>query len=429
MRTLIKGGRVIDPSNDKDGQYDILIEDERIVKVNKDINESVDKTINAKGCWVVPGFIDLHVHLREPGYEHKETIKTGSASAAKGGFTTICAMPNTNPIIDNEYLVEYVKMKAEKEAVVNVLPIGAITKEQKGEELANIGNMAKAGICAISEDGHTVMNGALYKKAMTYGKMFGLPVFAHCEDKNLVGKGAMNAGDKALSLGLPGIGTDVEDVIISRDIILAEKTGVKLHLCHMSTEGSVKLLKRAKEDKVDVTGEICPHHFTLTDEDIMDFDTNYKMNPPLRTKKDVEALKQALQEDIIDIIATDHAPHHIDDKNKPFGEAAFGIVGLETAVPLTITELVKKEYITPSQMVAKMSLNPANRIGIDKGTLSEGKMADITIINPEQEYTIKCNTFASKGKNSPFDNKDVQGMVIYTLVSGEVIYEVDNDLD
>jgi dihydroorotase len=423
MKILIKNGRLIDPANGKDDNFDVLIEEQIIRKVEKNIDEDVDKIIDAKGLWVVPGLIDVHVHLREPGFEHKETIKTGSDSAAKGGFTTICAMPNTNPVIDNEYMVEYVKMKAEKEAKVNIFQIGAITKGQKGEELANIGNMAKAGICGISEDGHTVMNAALYKKAMTYAKMFDLLVFAHCEDKNLVGKGVMNAGEKALGLGLAGISNDVEDVIISRDIILAEKTGVKLHICHVSTAGGVKLIERAKEDGIDVTAEVCPHHFILTDEDIEGFDTNFKMNPPLRAQSDVEALIQGLKNNTIEIIATDHAPHHYDEKNGTFDEAAFGIVGLETAVPLTLSELVDKGILTPRQMIEKMSLNPARRLGIDKGNLAEGKIADITLIDPEETYAIDCQKFVSKSKNSPFHGREVKGKVKMTLVAGQIVYE------
>ncbi|TCK92383.1 dihydroorotase [Natranaerovirga hydrolytica] len=423
MKTLIKNGHVIDPATHKEGAYDILIEGDKIAKVEKNIQEEADKVIDANNAWVVPGLIDMHVHLREPGFEHKETIKTGSKSGAKGGFTTICTMPNTNPIIDNEYMVEYLNLKASRDSAINILPIGSVTKGQKGEELANIGNMAKAGICGISEDGHTVMNAGIYKKAMTYSKMFDLIVFAHCEDKDLVGKGVMNAGDKALSLGLAGISNDVEDVITSRDIILARQTGTKLHLCHISTKGSLKLLERAKEDKIDVTGEVCPHHFILTDEDVDGFDTNYKMNPPLRSKVDVEALKEGLKKDIIDIIATDHAPHHYDEKNTTFDEAPFGIVGLETAVPLTITALVNKGIITPKQMVEKMSYNPAKRLGLDKGSLAEGKTADITIINPNKKHTIDVNTFVSKGKNSPFHNYEVRGMVTHTMVSGKVVFE------
>lgn len=423
MKLLIKNGRVIDPATKTDGNYDILIENDKIIKISENIKETADKIIKADDYWVVPGLIDIHVHLREPGFEYKETIKTGSESAAKGGFTTICCMPNTNPVTDNEYIVSYIKMKAEKESLVNILPIGAVTKGQKGEELANIGNMKEVGICAISEDGHTVMNTTLYKKGMTYAKMFDLPVFAHCEDKYLAGKGSINAGEMAIRLGLTGVSSDVEDIITSRDIILADKTGCKLHLCHVSTKGSVKIIKFAKDNGIDVTAEVTPHHFTLIDEDIKDYNTNYKMNPPLRSKEDVLALKQALKDNIIEIIATDHAPHHYDDKNKPFEDAAFGIVGLETAVPLTITELVNQDILTPIQMIEKMSYNPAKRLGIDRGTLQEGKIADITIINPKEKYKIDRKSFASKSKNTPFHNREVQGKVTHTIVDGKIAYE------
>ena len=423
MKILIKNGRIIDPSVNLDKQTDLVIENGFIKSIGSNKEENFDEIIDSNDCWVVPGLIDLHVHLREPGYEYKETIKTGAKSAAKGGFTTICAMPNTNPVIDNEYLVEYIKLKVEKEAIVNVLPIGAITKGQKGEELANIGNMAEAGICAISEDGSSVMNAGLYKKAMTYASMFKLPIFAHCEDKNLAGKGAMNSGDKAISMGLAGISTDSEEVIIARDIILADKTKSKLHLCHISTTGSVELLKQAKEKGINVTAEACPHHFALSEDNITDYDSNYKMNPPLRSKNDVEALKNALKDNIIDVIATDHAPHHSDDKNMPFSDAAFGIVGLETAVPLTITELVETGYITPSQMIEKLALNPAKILETEKGTLQEGKVADVTIINPNTSYKIDCNSFESKSKNSPFNDKEVKGKVCYTIVNGKIVYK------
>lgn len=421
MSLLIKGGRVIDPANNIDEIYDILVNDGVIVKIEKNISDEQAEIIDAKGMWVTPGFIDLHVHLREPGYERKETIATGTRAAAMGGFTTICCMPNTNPVTDNEILVEYIKLKAEREGVVNVLPIGAITKEQKGEELANIGKMAEAGICAVSEDGKSVENAGLMKTAIRYATMFNLPVFSHCEDIKLVGKGVMNAGDKAALLGLNGISNDSEEVIVSRDIILSSSIkGSKLHLCHMSTKGCVDLIRQAKERGINVTAEATPHHFTLSEEDINDYDSNYKMNPPLRSKEDVEAIKNALKNNIIQVIATDHAPHHIDDKNCEFEKAANGIIGLETAVSLAITELVKKDYLTPSQLVEKMALNPAKILNSDKGTLTIGKIADITIINPDLVYKIDDN-FKSKAKNSPFVGREVSGKVLYTIVNGEVI--------
>lgn len=420
---LIKNGRVIDPANNIDAICNVLIVDGKIASVSEHLTADADETIDAEGCWVTPGLIDLHVHLRQPGFERKETIATGTRSGAVGGFTTICAMPNTNPVVDNEIVVEYIKMKAEKEGVINVLPIGAITKGQMGEELADIGKMAEVGVCALSEDGRSVDNAGLMKTALKYASMFKLPVFSHCEDINLVGKGHMNAGDKASLLGLKGISNDSEEVIVSRDMILADSVGAQIHLCHMSTKGCVELIRQAKERGVNVTAEVTPHHFTLSEDDINDYDSNFKMNPPLRTKTDVEALKKALKDNVIEVIATDHAPHHIDEKNCEFEKAANGIIGLETALPLAITELVEGGYLTPSQLIEKMSYNPAKILHSDKGTLSVGAAADITIIDPVTEYQVEVSKMVSKAKNSPFGGRNVRGKAVYTIVNGNVIVE------
>ena len=421
MKTLIKNGRVIDPKNHIDEVMDVLIADGIIAKVACGIDEEADEIIDAIGLWVTPGLIDLHVHLREPGFEHKETIKTGSLSAAMGGFTTICCMPNTEPVIDNEILVEYVKMKAEREAVVNVLPIGSITKGQKGEELANIGKMVQSGVCSISEDGKSVENPALMKTALKYAGMFNLPVMSHCEEARLSGKGQINAGNVASILGLKGISNDSEDVMVSRDILLAEGANAKLHICHISTDGSVRLLRNAKQRLLNVTGEVTPHHFTLIDDDITDYDTNYKMNPPLRNKRSRDAVLEGLMDGTIDCIATDHAPHHYDEKQCEFELAANGIVGLETAVPLAITELVMKNVITPLGFVEKLSLNPAKILGINKGTLTPGAVADVAVFDIENEYEIDVAKFLSKAKNSPFGGRKVVGRALYTIVAGNCI--------
>ncbi len=423
MSILIKNGRVIDPGNSIDKVCDLIISDGKITRVEENISEAADKIIDAKGFWVVPGLIDLHVHLRDPGFEKKETIRTGSRSAAMGGFTTICCMPNTKPVIDNEIIVEYINMKAKRDGVVNILPIGSITKGQKGEELSDIGKMAEVGICAISEDGRSVANAALMKTALKYASMFNLPAFSHCEDLNLVSRGQMNAGEKASLLGLRGISNDSEEVIVARDIILADSVNARLHLCHMSTQGCVELIRHAKEQGSLVTAEVTPHHFTLTEDDINDYDANFKMNPPLRTKEDVEALRKALKNNIIDVIATDHAPHHIDEKNCEFEKAANGIIGLETSVSLGISELVETGVLTPSQLIEKMSLNPAKILNSDKGTLSVGSVADITIIDPNLEYNINVEKFASKARNTPFDGRKVKGKVLYTIVAGDIIVE------
>ena len=423
MKLLIQNGQVIDPASQTNEVMDILVENGILSKMQKKITEQADKVIDASGNWVSPGLIDVHVHLREPGYEYKETIATGTRSAAKGGFTTICPMPNTNPVCDSDIMVEYIKLKAEREGVVHILPIGAITKGQKGEELSNIGKMAKAGACAISEDGKSVPSSGLLKTAMKYAKMFDIPVLSHCEDIALVAGGSMNAGSSAQLLGLKGISNDSEEVIVARDIILAKSTHSKLHICHMSTKGSVALLRQAKQDGQNVTAEATPHHFTLSDDFITDYDGNTKMNPPLRAKEDVLAIRQALKDNVIEIIATDHAPHSIDEKNCEYEKVAFGIVGLETALPLGITVLVGEGWLTPMELICKMTWNPAKMLGIDKGTLTVGKAADITIVNPNESYQIDPRTFASKSKNTPFGGFEVKGKVLYTIVDGNIVVE------
>ena len=418
---LIKKGRLIDPANGVDAVKDILVKDGKVAEISDNIEENADKVIDATGLVVMPGLIDLHVHFRDPGYENKETIATGSRAAAMGGFTTVCTMPNTNPVTDNAIMIEYA-LSPKRDAVVNVLPIGAITKGQKGEELADIGQMAAAGACAISEDGRSVDDPALMKNAMRYSKMFDLPIFDHCEEIRLA-KGSMNAGERASILGLKGIGDDSEEVMVSRDIILAKATGAKLHICHISTEGSVEQVRNAKKMGLPVTAEAAPHHFTLCDEDITDYDSNYKMNPPLRSRRDLEVIRQALKDNTIEVIATDHAPHHIDDKNCEFEKAANGIIGLETSFALSYTELVDRGLISLNDMVAKMTANPARVLGSDKGQLRVGSAADIAIADIDNKYTIDVNTMVSKAKNTPFGGREVKGKVLYTICGGEVVVE------
>lgn len=423
MLTLIKNGYVLDPANQVEGHYDVLIKGERILKVERDIDVSPAKVIDATGMYVMPGFIDLHVHLREPGFEYKETIETGSKAAASGGFTTVCPMPNTNPVIDNKEIVDELNKKVKEVSLINVLPIGSVTMGQKGKKLADIKGMVEAGVIAISEDGKSVINTAIYRKGMIVAKDTKIPVFAHCEDKDLVGNGVINEGDKAKELGLPGISNAVEDIIAARDVILAKDIGTKLHLCHCSTRDSVTIIEQAKAEGLSVTGEVCPHHFILTDSDIPADDANYKMNPPLRRKEDIEALIQGLKDDIIDVIATDHAPHSLEEKAKSFTEAPFGIVGLETAFALTMTNLVKPGHLTAMQMVEKMSYNPARVLGIDRGSLKIGKTADVIIADPNEEYEIDAKRFYSKGKNTPFHGAKVFGKVKTTIVAGEIVFE------
>ncbi|MCQ5339832.1 dihydroorotase [Eubacterium ventriosum] len=401
---------------------DIFVEDGIIKEKAESIEKQADTVIDAAGCYVMPGLIDLHVHFRDPGLTYKEDIETGSKAAAKGGFTTVCCMPNTKPVVDNVETVKYIIEKGEKTGLTNVLPVGAVTKNMAGVEITDVEELKKAGICAISEDGKSVMNSGVYRKAMKNAAKANVPVLAHCEDINLVEGGVINLGDKSSELGVKGISNAVEDVIAMRDIMLAKETGATLHLCHCSTKDSVEMVKRAKEEGIKVTAEVCPHHFSMCSDDITSNDGNFKMNPPLRAREDMEALIKGLQDDIMDVISTDHAPHSAEEKAKDLEHSPFGIVGLETSVALTVTNLVKKGYLTPMQMAAKMSYNPAKVLGIPKGTLDEGKIADITIIDPDKEYTIDVNTFESKGKNTPFDGYKVSGEVEYTILNGKVVY-------
>lgn len=425
MRVLIKNGHVLDPATGVDGICDVLTEDQRIIGVKEHIEEQADRVIDAKGCYVMPGFIDLHVHLRDPGLEYKETLETGGKAAAHGGVTTVCAMPNTKPVIDTKERVEDVHTRAKEDSPVHVIQLGAVTVGQAGEELADIEGMAEAGCHAISEDGKSVMNASLYREGMRRAAASGIAVFAHCEDIHMVEGGVMNADQKAEALGLKGITNAVEDVIVARDILLAKETGVQLHLCHCSTADSVRMVAEAKKDGLPVTAEVCPHHFIMTTDDITEDDGNFKMNPPLRSKADVEALRQGLKNNIMDVIATDHAPHAEQEKDRSMKDAAFGIVGLETSAALTYTELVETGVLTPMQMAEKMSYNPAKILGLseEKGSISEGKIADIVIFDPSKEYEIDKHTFFSKGKNTPFHGRKVKGEVRCTIVDGVPVYE------
>lgn len=409
---------------------DVLVKGDRITEVGESIDTWADRVVDAGGCYVMPGFIDLHVHLRDPGLEYKETLKTGGMAAVRGGVTTVCAMPNTKPVIDNGVKVAAVQGRAREESLARVIQIGAVTVGQEGKELADIRSMAENGCRAVSEDGKSVMDAPLYRRAMKIAREEGIAVFAHCEDITLVEGGVMNAGEKAESLGLKGITNSVEDVIAARDILLAKETGVRLHLCHCSTKDSVKMIALAKEEGLPVTGEVCPHHFALTTDDIPGDDGNFKMNPPIRGKEDAEALKNGLKKGIIDVIATDHAPHAAVEKNRSMKTAPFGVVGLETAASVTYTELVEKGVITPMQMAEKMSYNPSKILGLtDIGSISEGKTADIVIFDPEKEYVIDSRTFFSKGKNTPFQGRKVKGDVKATIVGGKIVYEGGKTVD
>ena len=424
MTILIRGGQVINPATQMDEVADVLIEDGVVKEIKKGIKSKANRTIDAKGCYVMPGFIDLHVHLRDPGLEYKEDVFTGMQAAAHGGYTTVLAMPNTKPVADNADVIGYVHRKAASGNCIHVLQVGAVTKGQLGKELADIEGMVKAGCPAISEDGKSVMNSQVYREGMKEAARLHIPVLAHCEDIKLVHGGVMNADAKAEALGLPGITNAVEDVIVARDILLSKETGARLHLCHCSTEDSVRMVREAKEQGIAVSAEVCPHHFTLSSEDIKEEEmTNYKMNPPLRTKADVEALKQGLKDGTMEVISTDHAPHAFQEKNTTMKKAPFGIVGLETAACLTYTELVLGGYLTPMQMAERMSYNPARVIGSDKGDIQPGKAADIVIFDPKETYRIDRDQFASKGRNTPFHGREVTGRVKCTICDGCVVYE------
>jgi dihydroorotase len=423
MSLLIKGGRVLDPLSGIDGLFDVLIEKGKISAVDKDLSKKeTAKTIDAKGRLVVPGLIDVHTHLREPGYEYKETIKTGTAAAAAGGFTSVACMPNTLPVNDNQAVTDFIVTQAKKEGIVNVYPIGAISLGLKGEDLVEIGDLKESGIVAVSDDGRSVMNSELMRRVLEYTRMFKLPVIAHCEDKDLAGNGVAIEGYYATLLGLKGIPAAAEEVMVARDIALAGLTGGRLHIAHTSTKGSLRHIGEAKKRGINVTCEVTPHHFTLTDEYLQDYDTNYKVNPPLGTEEDRAAVIEALKDGTADIIASDHAPHDSTSKEVEFDQAAFGMIGLETTLPLTL-KLVHEKIISLKDAIARLTVNPSRLLGLDKGSLAIGKEADITIIDFEKEHTVDSNRFKSKSKNSPFHGWKLKGIAEMTIVEGRVVFD------
>ncbi len=423
---LIKDGRIIDPSQKIDEVGSLLVAEGKISWRGKGEPPKADCAIlDAKGLVVCPGLIDLHTHLREPGYEEKETIASGSRAAARGGFTTIACMPNTNPPLDSQTAIEYIKATAAAEGVIRVLPIGCISKGRKGKELAEMGELAAAGVIAFSDDGEPASNSYIMRQALDYSRAFDLPVTDHCEDAILTEGGQMNEGVVSAKLGLRGIPNAAEDIIVARDLALAQLTGGWLHIAHTTTEGAVELIRRAKEKGVKVTAEVTPHHLTLTEERVIGYDTNAKVNPPLRTEKDIEALIQGLNDNTIDIIATDHAPHTEGDKLCEFAQAPFGISGLETALG-NLMGLVHKKKLSLTTLIAKLTSEPAKILGGKQGklgTLAVGAPADITVFDPDLEWVVDTKDFVSKGKNTPLAGEKLKGRVIATIYGGKVVYK------
>jgi len=431
MTIVIKNGRVIDPANGLDEPKDLLIDKGRIKALESPGSISFDagekpSVIDAKGCVVCPGLIDMHVHFREPGFEYKETITSGCRSAAAGGFTSVAVMPNTNPVNDTRAVTEHILSLARTEDIINVYPIAAITQKLEGERLSEMADLKDAGAIAFSDDGRPVISNELMRRAFEYSKMFKLPLIQHSEMLDLTEGGCMNEGMVSTELGLKGMPTEAEDIMVYRDIALLEKTGGRLHVAHISSKNSVDLVRHAKSRGLSVTCEVAPHHFTLTDEAVRGYDTNTKMSPPLRAIDDVEAIKEGLQDGTIDIIATDHAPHDIADKQVEYQNACFGIVGLETALPLSL-KLVDEKILSMGDVIKKLTSTPADIFNLKAGSLSLNNEADILIFNPNLEYSIDISKFHSKSKNSPFDGWKVKGKVIHTLVKGKTAYSANEN--
>ncbi len=422
MRLLIKGGRIVDPANNVDMIGDVLIEGGLIKAVSPAITAQGDVDVmDVAGLLVCPGFIDMHVHLREPGLEYKETIATGVRAAAVGGFTTICCMPNTDPVCDNRAVASFIVEAARKEGLVNVHPIGCITKGQHGEEITEMAALVEAGCVGVSDDGKPVMNGEVMRRALEYALMFNLPVISHCEDANLSEGGQMHEGYYSTLYGLKGIPAVAEESMVARDIMLTRMTGSRLHIAHISTKGSLELVREARESGLNVSCEVTPHHLTLTDRELAEYDTDYKVNPPLRSREHVEALIAGLRDGTIECLASDHAPHEEEAKDCEFNRAAFGISGLETAVPVIFTYLVASGKLDVSTLVKAWTVGPARILGLDRGVLTPGKVADITIIDPNESRQVDPQRFFSKGKNNPYKGMNLKGWPCATLVNGRVI--------
>lgn len=420
MKILIKGGHVVDPKNKIDEVLDVFLENGRVKKVSKSILEKADKEINAKGKIVCPGLIDIHVHLRQPGYEYKENIESGLRAAVKGGFTGVCPMPNTNPVADRRSDMEFMIGEARRLNLINLWPVGAVTLKQEGKELTEFGELKKGGAKALSDDGRPIVDSSILRRALEYSKKFDLVIMVHCQDEALFCGGCMNEGFVSTKLGIPGIPVESESVEVARDIQLADLTGARLHFCHISSKKSLDLIRQAKAQGSKVTAETCPHYFHLTDEAVLRYNSNAKMNPPLRTTHDVEAVKKSLKDGTVDAISTDHAPHSESEKDSEFDHAPFGIIGLETSLALSL-RLVEEKVLSLSELVRKMSLAPAEILKIDRGHLSEGAVADITLFDPNLEWTVDKDKFESKSKNSPFIGWKMKGRATDVICEGRLV--------
>lgn len=420
---LLSGGKLVDPSQKLDERGDVLIRNGAIEAAGGKISPPDEcDVIDCSGRIVSPGFIDVHCHLREPGREDVETIATGARAAAAGGFTAVCAMPNTDPVTDNQAAVGFVLRQAATANAARVYPIGAISLGQQGKALAEFGEMVGAGAVAVSDDGKPVVSAQLMRTALEYARTFRIPVIDHCEEPTLAAGGAMNEGIVSARLGLRGIPSEAEEIMVIRDILLARRTGGHVHLAHMSTKGSVELIRWGKERGINVTAEVCPHHLSLTEERVRAYDTNAKMNPPLRTAEDVEVLRGAVRDGTIDLVATDHAPHHYDEKEREFSDAPNGIVGLETALAVIVTNLVEPGIISFSQMVDRMACTPARVFNLPGGTLRKGSAADVTVFDPAAAWTVDPATFLSKGRNTPYSGLTLRGKAVCTIVAGQIVY-------
>lgn len=429
MKLLIKNGRVIDPVNKIDDTLDILVEKGKIIDIKSRIDLAGVNTIDATRMVVAPGFIDMHVHLREPGQEHKETILTGTMAAARGGFTSVACMPNTSPVNDNSGITEYIISQAEKASGVNIFPVAAVTLGLAGVQLSDMADLRKAGAAAFSDDGKPVFNSLIMRRALEYSLLLNVPIIDHCEDPSLSADGVMNESKWSVRFGLQGIPAASEEIMVFRNIILAEKTGARIHIAHVSTRGSVELIRQAKKRKVKVTAEVTPHHLLLTDRMLFNYSTNLKVNPPLREEEDRQALIEALNDGTIDAIATDHAPHTPDEKEVEFNQAPFGIIGLESAVPVLLDKLVHKNIISLGRLIELLSSAPARILGLEsKGQIKKGADADLTLLNLQKESVIDVNTFLSKSRNCPFDGWKLKGLPVMTIVGGRIIFQAKQKL-